>query len=451
MDAATTIVTTQAKPQTRFRWVIGALIFIVYTVAAADRANLGVALPFLRKEFAMSNTEAGALVSLFLLAYSIAQLPSGFTYARFGIPRVFAVAMLATSAFTALIGTSSSLLMLKIYRFGLGLAEGPLPIGIASTINNWFPAREKGTATGIFLAAAKFGPVLVPPLCAIIVQMWGWRYIFYIFAAPGILLAFVWYFLVANRPSESRFCSPSEVDYINETTPANAAASKKPERSFALLDRLIRTRKVALLETNAAVFRSWNILGTTLAYFFMTAIVNVLLAWIPTYLMSVKHYSITNMGLVASAPWVGAVIGNLLGGVFTDRIIDKRRKPAMMISAFSTSIMMFLLINSPADPFLYGMLLLATGVLLNLGYSTYIVYPMSMTSKKVYPIATAFVNTGGQLGGACAPLVAGILLDNYNWDYVFIFLAICSVLCFITLITITEPSQSSDDKQPLPA
>ena len=433
------ITVNKTGTQTYFRWVIAGLIFIVYTVAAADRANLGFALPFIRKEFAMSNTEAGALVSLFLLAYSIAQLPSGFAYAKFGVPKVFCVAMLATSAFTGMIGSATSILMFKVYRFALGLAEGPLPVGITSTINNWFPPREKGTATGIFLSAAKFGPVLVPPLCAIIVMNFGWRYIFYFFAVPGVLLSLVWYFLVPNRPSESRFCSRSEVDYIAESTISTVRAEKKVAKSFGFLDRLIRARPVARLETNSSVFRSWNIVGTAFAYFFMTAIVNVLLAWIPTYLLNVKHYSIANMGLVAAAPWIGAVIGNLAGGMFTDRILDKRRKPAMMISAFATIVMMIVLINAPADPLIYGMMLLLTGILLNFGYSTYMVYPMGMTSKKVYPIASAFINTLGQLGGACAPLIAGYLLDHYNWDYVFGFMALCSVLCLLTLLTIVEP------------
>jgi sugar phosphate permease len=272
--------------------------------------------------------------------------------------------------------------------------------------------------------------------------MLGWRYIFYIFALPGVVLSVVWYLMVTNRPSESRFCSEEEVKYISDSDNSTVRTTRKSRKqSLQWLDRLIRTRKVAVLESTGQVLRSWNILGTALGYFFMTAIVNVLLAWIPTYLISVKHYSITNMGLVAAAPWVGAVIGNLLGGLFTDRIIDKRRKPAMLISAFFTSIMMVLLINSPADPFLYGVLLLITGVLLNIGYSTYMVYPMGMTSKAVYPIASALVNTLGQLGGACAPLIAGFLLDNYSWNYVFMFLAACSVLCFITLLTIIEPAQ----------
>lgn len=438
------ITASRTSTRTYYRWVIAGLIFIVYTVAAADRANIGFALPFIRKEFAMSNAEAGALASLFLLAYSIAQLPSGFTYARFGVPRVFCVAMLATSAFTGMIGTASSILMLKVYRFTLGLAEGPLPVGITSTINNWFPPREKGTATGIFLSAAKFGPVLVPPVCAAIVLAFGWRHIFYFFALPGIVLSVMWYFLVPNRPSDSRFCSQGEAEYIAEAGATGGKTEKKTNRSsLRLLDRVIRTRAVPRLETNGSVFRSWNIIGTALGYFFMTAIVNVLLTWIPTYLMNVKHYSISKMGLVAAAPWIGAVIGNLLGGLITDRILDKRRKPAMMISAFATVVMMLVLINSPADPFLYGILLLLTGILLNFGYSTYMVYPMAMTSKPVYPVASAFINTLGQLGGACAPLITGYLLDAYSWDYVFGFMALCSVLCLLTLLTIVEPLEQT--------
>src|SRR5690606_4416716 len=112
------------------------LIFIIYTIAAADRANLGVAMPFIRKEFDMSNAEAGGLMSLFLLAYALAQIPAGFAFARIGVSKILPGAMILTSILTGLVGTAGSLLMLKIYRFGLGLAEGPLPISMTSTINN---------------------------------------------------------------------------------------------------------------------------------------------------------------------------------------------------------------------------------------------------------------------------------------------------------------------------
>ncbi len=140
------------KPAVRsqYRWVVAALIFLIYTVAAADRANLGVALPFIRQEFAMSNAQAGGLVSLFLLAYALAQLPSGFAFGRFGVSRILPGAMVLTSLLTGLVGTASSLLALKLYRLGLGIAEGPLPISMTTTINNWFPAREKAPRRGSF-------------------------------------------------------------------------------------------------------------------------------------------------------------------------------------------------------------------------------------------------------------------------------------------------------------
>lgn len=434
------------KPAMRsqYRWVVAALIFLIYTVAAADRANLGVALPFIRQEFAMSNAQAGGLVSLFLLAYALAQLPSGFAFGRFGVSRILPGAMVLTSLLTGLVGTASSLLALKLYRLGLGIAEGPLPISMTTTINNWFPAREKGTASGIFLSAVKFGPVIVPPLCAVIISVWGWREIFYFFAIPGIVLAVVWYFLVTDHPSRSRFVNQAELQYIVEDTAiAQTARVHKTPAWVKKLDRVIRTRDEKPLETSRQVFTSWNIWGCATSYCFQLGVSSVLLAWIPTYLMTVKQFSIMNMGLVSAAPWVGAVLGNLLGGFCSDRLMGGRRKPGMLLSAVGTSLMMYLLINSPAEPLPYGLLLMLTGVVLSLGFSSYMVYPMGLTTKKTFPISNAIVNMIGQLGAAATPFITGLLLDNYGWNYVFAWLAIGSFISFIILLTIAEPRPAS--------
>lgn len=434
------------KPAVRsqYRWVVAALIFLIYTVAAADRANLGVALPFIRQEFEMSNAQAGGLVSLFLLAYALAQLPSGFAFGRFGVSRILPGAMVLTSLLTGLVGTASSLLALKLYRLGLGIAEGPLPISMTTTINNWFPAREKGTASGIFLSAVKFGPVIVPPLCDVIISVWGWREIFYFFAIPGIVLAVVWYFLVTDHPSRSRFVNPAELQYIVEDTAISRTARvHKTPAWVEKLDRVIRTRDEKPLDTNRQVFKSWNIWDCATSYCFQLGVSSVLLAWIPTYLMTVKQFSIMNMGLVSAAPWVGAVLGNLLGGFCSDRLMGGRRKPGMLLSAVGTSLMMYLLINSPAEPLPYGLLLMLTGMVLSLGFSSYMVYPMGLTTKKTFPISNAIVNMIGQLGAAATPFITGLLLDNYGWNYVFAWLAIGSFISFIILLTIAEPRPAS--------
>ena len=221
----TSSVTSASLKPTRYRWVVATLFFVIYTIAAADRANLGVALPFLRKEFSMNNAEAGALVSLFLIAYAVAQLPSAWLVSKFGVKRVFSISMVLTSIATGLTGMVGSLFSLKICRIALGFAEGPLPIGIAATINSWFPAREKGTAAGIFLSAVKFGPVLTPILGATIIAAWGWKEVFLLFAIPGILLSVVWVLMVADKPSESGAVNRAELELISES---GESARRKP-------------------------------------------------------------------------------------------------------------------------------------------------------------------------------------------------------------------------------
>jgi MFS transporter, ACS family, glucarate transporter len=431
------------------------LIFVVYTLVAADRANIGIVLPFVKKEFSMTNTESGAVISLFFIGYSLAQIPSGFLVKRFGVRAVFPLFMVLTSAFTALLGTASSALQMKLNRLALGLVEAPLPVAMLSTINRWFPSVEKGTAVGIFLAAAKFGPVLVPPLGALIITSFGWQYVFYICAAPGVLLATAWYVLVANDPARSRFTSASEVQHItSETAPLapvqvgkeeGAKSVRRPDGSrFRWLDRIIRGRVIRPISTTAETFKSPNVWGLAIAYLLMTGIINVILAWLPTYLTTVKQLSIMNVGFIASAPFIGGVLGNLLGGVFSDRVVGKRRKPTIIITALSSVFMMYALIHAPNQPLALIVLLFFTGLLLNLGYSSFTVYPAGLTTKETYPLAVSIVNTGGQAGGAALPFVTGLILDAYNWDAVFLFLAASSLVALLVIAFVVEPIESGE-------
>jgi sugar phosphate permease len=423
-----------------FRWVVAGLIFLVYTVAAADRANIGIALPYIRKDFELSNTEAGAVISVFFLFYSLFLLPAGFLVSRVNIRKTFPLFLILTSLCTAFIGAASSAGMLKLWRALLGIAEAPLPLMLLATINRWFPPKEKGFVTGIFLAAAKFGPVIVPPLGAIIITYDSWRSLFYIFAVPGFVLAIVWAFLVRNDPLEGRRDVTLAASPNDALVPAEVSLPHTSEKSFGAFDKLIRYRKIEPVHTTRAVFTCWDIWGCGLGYLLLTGVVNVLLAWLPTYLTTVKQFNLMSVGIVASAPFMGGVLGNLAGGFLSDRVLGKRRKPTMIISSVSTTIMMLLLINAPNDVVAVGLLMFLTGFLLNIGYSSFSVYSMGRASKEVYPIAASLVNAAGQAGGALAPFITGVLLDAYSWTAVFIFLAISALASLVAVLLISEPA-----------
>ncbi|CDL60373.1 D-glucarate permease [Klebsiella pneumoniae IS39] len=148
MSRIDTLVCTDAR-KTKYRFVVLTMIFLVYAINYADRTNIGAVLPFIIDEFHINNFEAGAIASMFFLGYAVSQIPAGFFIAKRGTRGLVSLSIFGFSAFTWLMGTVSSVFGLKLVRLGLGLSEGPCPVGLASTINNWFPPKEKATATGV--------------------------------------------------------------------------------------------------------------------------------------------------------------------------------------------------------------------------------------------------------------------------------------------------------------
>lgn len=434
--------------RTSYRWIVLTMIFIVYMIAGADRANIGVVIPYMKSEFHLTNTEIGSLTSLFYITYAAIQIPAGYLFGKFGIKGILVGSVVLTSIATLFTGLVTSVFQLKASRALLGLAEGPINIGIVSTINRWFPPQEKGLAAGVFMSAVKFAPAFVPPVCAFLIYAFGWRHVFTIFAIPGFFAAALWYWLVKDDPSRDARCSPAERAYIKaDNQSGTAQGSSTGIMKDVWFDKFIRGKNIRRLTENREIFRSWNIWGCAIGYFLLVGITYTIMTWVPTYLVTVKHFSVMKMGFVASAPWVGAIFGNLLGGWLSDRVFSQRRKPVMMITSAATVVMMYLMLYAPSSPVLLAALFFTAGTLLNLGYSTFLVYPMGLVAKEKIPFAASIVNTCGSIGGAFAPFVVGLILDTLDWDWVFRFLAFSAFLTFAILCSIVEPRARNTESE----
>jgi len=436
------IVTNQpivTKKRSNYRWVILTTIFICYVVSMADRSNVGAVLPFIKTEFAFSNFQAGAISSFFFLGYAITQIPAGYLLGKKGSRGIVSMAILGFSIFTALMGTASSATKLILCRLGLGITEGPSPVGMTSTINQWFPSKEKATATGIYIASTQLAPILAPPLAIWITMAYGWRYVFFFFAIPGAILSIVWYFVVRSKPEESKFVSKSELEYIRQS---ENTVEKVESTSLGWIDKVIRYKKFEALDSNKKVFKSWNIWGNTLAYFCMNNVLYGMLTWIPSYLVVAKHYSFIKMGFVAAAPSIGGLLGAICGGWISDKIFLKRRKPTMLITALTTAIMMVILINCPENVTLMGICLFMTGLCLNVGWPAFTAYLMGLTKRETYPVAIAVVNSGGNLGGFFSPMIIGLVLDvTGNYNLAFLYFVVVLVVAFFLILSLVEPAQ----------
>lgn len=431
------------KPKTNYRLVVLVMIFLVYVINYADRTNIGAVLPFITEEFKLTNLEAGSLASMFFLGYALSQIPAGFYMSRRGTRGIVSLSILGFSLFTALIGLANSAFTIMLARLGLGITEGPTPVGLTSTINNWFPPKEKATATGIFIAATMFAPIFVPPLAVWISLTYSWHWVFFIFAVPGLLLAALWYILIKSKPEESRHVSQSEVEYIRQANDDTSAVNRGnilDDPKYALLDKLIRVRELKPLTSARQVFSSKNIWCDCLAYFMMVSILYGILTWIPSYLVNEKGFSFMKMGFIAAMPCIGGFVGAIGGGWISDKVFGRRRKPTMLVTAFSTIIMMYVMLNVPENQVMVALSLFFVGLMLNIGWPAFTAYAMGVANKDTYPIAISLINSGGNLGGFVSPMVAGYLLDTTgNFNAVFTYFGICAAIGTVLILLLDEP------------
>ncbi|VFS47302.1 D-glucarate permease [Budvicia aquatica] len=229
----------------------------------------------------------------------------------------------------------------------------------------------------------------------------------------------------------------SELAYIRASE--GATVDDMPKHSAPPpLSRWFKVKNITLIESNAKIFTSWNIWGNCLAYFMMVSVLYGLLTWIPTYLVNEKGFSFMKMGMVAASPWIGGLIGCIFGGWLSDKI--RQRKPMMMLTALSTAIMMMVMINIPDNMPLVVLSLFLVGFMINVGWPSFTAYPMGLTTRSTYPIAISLVNSGGNLGGFFAPIIAGFLLDKFDsFTNVFIYFGIAALLGFLIILTLDEP------------
>jgi ACS family glucarate transporter-like MFS transporter len=181
--------------------VVGA-IFLLALITYIDRGAISTAKGPLAAELGLSDQAMGAVFSAFVLGYALAQVPAGWFADRCG-PRLALAALVALwSLFTGLTGMVSRLGPLLAIRFLFGAAEAGAFPGSARVFYNWLPPGERGLANGILFSGALFGGGIAFPICAWLLSLADWRWMFYLLALPGLLWAGLWLGLFRNQPRQ---------------------------------------------------------------------------------------------------------------------------------------------------------------------------------------------------------------------------------------------------------
>src|SRR4029079_7309119 len=146
----------------RFRVLVFAFLLTVITYL--DRVGISAAAPAIMARLAISLLPMTLVGSAFTLAYSIFEIPSGWLGDVRGPRRVLTRIVMWWSAFTMLTGAARGMASLVSIRFLFGAGEAGAFPNLAGTFSRWFPARERGRATGVMMLGSRVGGMLAAPV-----------------------------------------------------------------------------------------------------------------------------------------------------------------------------------------------------------------------------------------------------------------------------------------------
>jgi MFS family permease len=138
---------------------------------------LSVANKLIQDELGIPVAKMGLLLSAFLWAYAVAQLPVGGLIDRFGPRKLLGLGLLSWSVAQAAGGFVTNFGGFLAARFALGVGEAPLFPGGARVVRDWFGIRERGFATGLCQSASSLGNFIAVPLLTFLMLKMSWRWI----------------------------------------------------------------------------------------------------------------------------------------------------------------------------------------------------------------------------------------------------------------------------------
>jgi len=305
---------------TRFRWVILTLLFTATVINYMDRQILGLLKPDLARELSWTEADYSRIVIAFQAAYAVGQALIGPVAEWFGMRLSYAVCIVIWSLAAMGHAGVRSVFGFGVMRFVLGAGEsGNFPLAIR-TVAEWFPARERAFATGLFNSGTNIGAVVAPLLVPVLALAVGWRLSFVVLGVLGFVWLLFWWRLYAS-PGSSPRVDAAERAHILDGDSQEAAEEKLPWR------RILGYRQ------------SW-------AYFLTCVLVGPVwwfyLFWLPDIFSKQFGLDMRGFGLPLVVVYTVTAFGGIAAGYLSSRLLrrgwsaNRARKSVLLLCAVST-------------------------------------------------------------------------------------------------------------------
>jgi MFS transporter, ACS family, hexuronate transporter len=407
------------------RWWMISLVMLGGIINYLTRSTLAVAAPTMLGDLHISERESSWILSTFQIAIMLQPI-CGYVLDVVGLKRGLALFTVAWSFISMAHALATNWLTLATLRGLLGFAEGSAnPAGMKATAE-WFPAKERGLAGGIYNIGASVGSMLAPPLVAWAILAYNWQTAFALTGSFGLVWIVLWLLF---------YESPQRHPALTERERAHIAAGQEAH----LRDD---GRRPSILE----IARQRNFWGIALPRFLADPTWGTLTFWIPLYLTTARHFDLKQIALFAWMPFLAADVGCLFGGIIV-AFLQKRgvslitaRKWAFTVGACLMVGMGFVgMVESPYT----AIALLSLG---GFAHQTLSVTVITMTTDLFKRSAVATVagmaGTFGNLGLLIFSLLIGRLVSTIGYTPFFVGLAVLDLIGAALLWTLVRDPQA---------
>jgi MFS family permease len=379
------------------------LICLMYGLTYIDRNNVSTAATVFGKDLHLTNTQVGLIYSAFAYPYLVFQIIGGWVSDRFGARFGLTVFGLIWALATLFTGLATSLFAVVALRVMLGFGEGATFPTATRVMSDWTAKGRRAYAQGITHASARLGNAITPPLVAWLIVAVTWRGSFIVLGIISLLWVILWGVYFRDDPGAHPHITPRELEYL-----PNYAAQLKRKREPVPWKALTR-----------------RMVPVTFVYFCYGWTLWLYLAWIPSFFLHNYKMKLTDSALFSAGVFFAGVVGNMLGGVMSDRVYEKtndrnKARRNLVVFGFLCSLVVTLPILAT-----HNLSLVAICLSLAFFFTEFTIGPMWAIPMDIAPrfsgSASGLMNTGSAFAAIVSPLLFGYIVDKTgNWGLPFI-------------------------------
>jgi EmrB/QacA subfamily drug resistance transporter len=175
----------------RSPWSVLPPLVLGFFMIMVDTTIVNVAVPSIQKAFHAGLTDVGWVNSGYLLSFAVLMLPAGRLGDRYGPRSLFIWGLVVFTVSSAACGLAGSIGFLIGARVVQGVGAALMTPQTMAVITRVFPAKSRGAALGVWGMVAGLATIAGPVLGGVLVESWGWEWIFYVNLPVGVV-ALVW-------------------------------------------------------------------------------------------------------------------------------------------------------------------------------------------------------------------------------------------------------------------